>query len=117
MGLYDIGCNIGDTDNDLTKAMLLGNFDSPPADLDEDSSRRWEMCKTWSNALRNQGALLPSDIKGVDNIRDLNRFQALLCPYQLSNENMIMKTGEDEKAELREKTEAEIVRWLEKHGF
>ena len=64
-----------------------------------------------------RGVVSPSDIKDVDKIRDMVRLQTLLCPFQLGNEFMLKQMDDEKKAELRAKTEADLVQWLEKHRF
>jgi len=115
--LSDIGCNIGHEDNKINAAILSGDFTTPPANLSEDSTSKWEVLKAWNTTMKKNGVASPSDIKGVDKIRDMMRFQTLLCPFQLGNELMLKQIDDTKKAELRAKTEADLVQWLEKHGF
>ena len=89
----------------------------PPADLDEESTQEWELAKTWNTVLQESTALAPSQIKGVDAIRDLIQFQRLLCPYRLSSVSALDELDDEKNFELRAKAEAELMEWLEKHGF
>lgn len=117
MSFSDIGGNVGDEDTGITRAILSGDFTTPPEDLDEESSKEWELFKTWNAALQEGAGLAPSQIGGVDGIRDLMRLQRLLCSYQLSNASTLEELDENKKAELRASAEADLSGWLEKHGF
>jgi hypothetical protein len=115
--LSDLGCNITHADNKINAAILSGDFTTPPANLDEESTKKWEVAKAWNTAMKKSGVVSPSAIKGVDKIRDMERLQRLLCPWQLGSEFMLKQMDDEKKAELRAKTEADLVKWLEKHGF
>jgi hypothetical protein len=115
--LNDLGCNITHADNKINAAMLSGDFTTPPANLDEESTKKWEVTKAWNTAMKKSGVVSPSDMKGVDKIRDMVRLETLLCPFQLSSESMLKQMDDEKKAELLVKTEADLVQWLEKHGF
>ena len=67
--------------------------------------------------MEKSGVVSPRHIKGVDGIRDIVRFQTLLYPFQLGNESMLKQMGDEKKAELLAKTEADLVQWLAKYGF
>jgi hypothetical protein len=97
--------------------MISGNFTMPSNNLDEKSSKKWEVAKAWNIAMKENRVLSPSDIKGIDEIRDILRLEKLLCPYQLSNESALKHLKDEEKTELRTKAEADIMQWLEKHSF
>jgi hypothetical protein len=115
--LSELGCNITHADNKINAAILSGDFTPPSANLDEESTKKWEVAKAWDTAMRKIGVVSPSDIKGVDKICDMVRLQTLLCPFQLGNESMLKQMDDEKKAELWAKTEADLVQWLEKHGF
>lgn len=115
--LGDVGANISDEDNDIDAAILSGDFFTLPANLDQESIKRWESAKAWNTAMKKGSVVSPSDIKGVDSIRDILRLHTLLCPFQLGNMQMLEQIHEKGKAELRAKAEADFVLWLEKHGF
>lgn len=117
MSLTDIGGNVSDEDTGISRAILSGNFSTPPADLDEESAKEWELAKTWNAVVRESAALAPSQIDGADGICDLMRFQGLLCPYQLSSASALEELDAEKRAELRAKAEADLLKWLEKHGF
>jgi len=114
--LSDIGCNAS-PDNPIGAAILSGDFTTQPAGLDEESTGKWEVARAWNTAMKKRGVVTPSNIQGVDGILDLRRFRALLSPYQISSEIMLKRIDDNKKAELRAKTEADLVQWLEKHGF
>ncbi|GAO17456.1 hypothetical protein UVI_02052050 [Ustilaginoidea virens] len=111
-----LGCNItfGQTEIDL--ALLSGDFDQPP-DTEEVKSAHWETARAWNAALDKVGATSPSRIKGARQIYDMLRLKDLLCPQKLSNASALARLDDEKKAELRAKTEADIVEWLDKHGF
>ena len=116
-GLGDIDGNVSLEDAHIEAAILSGDFTTPSVVLDEESAKQWEACKAWNTAMKKSGVISPSDIKGADKIRDLLRLQRLLCPFKLGNASMLKQMNAEEKAELRAKTEADLVQWLEKHGF
>lgn len=116
LSLADIGGNVSDEDTCISRAILSGNFSTPPADLDEDFAKEWELAKVWNAVLRESAALAPSQIDGVDRIRDLMRFQRLLCPHRLSSASALEELDAETRAELRAKAEADLLKWLEKHG-
>lgn len=117
MSFSHTGGNIGDEDTEITRAILSGNFTAPPANLDEESAKEWELAKKWNSLLQDSTALAPSQINGVDEIRDLMRFQRLLCPYRLSSVSALEDLDDEKRIELHVKAEADLVGWLEKHGF
>lgn len=117
MSLTDIGGNVGDEDSGITRAILSGDFITPPAEKDQESTKEWELAKTWNTALQESTALAPSQIVRVDGIRDLLQLQRLLCPYRLSSASALEELDEKRRSELRAKAEAELLGWLEKHGF
>jgi hypothetical protein len=115
--LQDVGGNIRHQDAQFEVAILSGDFTSPPSDLDTESAKKWQVAKAWSAAMKKCGIVSQSDIRGMDEIRDLLHLQTLLCPYQLGNESMLKQLDEKKRAEMRTKTEADLIQWLEKHGF
>lgn len=117
MSFSHTGGNVGDEDTDISQAILSGDFTTPPANLDEESAKEWELAKTWDTLLQESTALAPSQIKGVDEIHDLMRFQRLLCPYRLSSVSALEEIDDEKRIELRAKAEAGLLGWLEKHGF
>lgn len=116
-GLNDIGGNISGIDDKIEAAILSGDFTMPPADRDDTSTKRWETAKVWHTLMKNTGVITPSDINSVNKIYDMLQFHRLLCPFQLGNEFMLKQIDDEKKAGLRAKTEADLVQWLEKHGF
>lgn len=117
MSLSDIGGNVGDEDTGITRAILSGDFTLPPAGLDEESTKEWELSKMWSTVLKESMALAPSQVEGVNEIRDLMRLQRLLCPYQLRSASALEGLDDERIAELRSKAGADLLAWLGKHGF
>ncbi|KAK7696691.1 hypothetical protein SLS64_014308 [Diaporthe eres] len=117
MSLSDIGGNVGDDDTGITRAILSGDFTTPPAGLHEESTKEWELSKTWNTVLKESTALAPSQIEGVDEICDLMRLQRLLCPYQLRGASALEGLDDEKIDELRSKAEANLLAWLGKHGF
>lgn len=116
MSLTDIGGNVSDEDTGISRAILSGDFSTSPADLDEESAKDWELAMTWNAVLRESAALAPSQIDGVDRIRDLMRLQRLLCPYRLSSASALEEFDAEKRAELRANAESDLLKWLEKHG-
>lgn len=115
MSFSHTGGNIGDEDTEITQAIVSGDFTTPSANLDEASAKEWELAKTWNAVLQESTAIAPSRIKGVDEIRDLMRFQRLLCPYRLSSVSALEELDDEKRVELRAKAEAELLDWLENH--
>jgi predicted GTPase len=115
--LSDLGCNITHADNEINAAILSGDFTTLPANLDEKSTKQWEVAKVWNTAIKKSSAVSPSDMKGVDKIRDMVRLQTLLCPFELGSESMLKQMDDEKKARLRAETEANLVQLLEKYGF
>lgn len=105
------------TRNDQVKAAILSGDFTLPSDLDEESSKEWHVFKAWNTAMKNNGVVTPSDMEGVDGILELMRLQSLLSPYRLRDGPMLGEMADKEKVELRAKAEADLVQWLEKHGF
>ncbi|OAA56282.1 Aminoglycoside phosphotransferase [Niveomyces insectorum RCEF 264] len=114
--LGDLGCNVRLGHDKISEAILLGDFSTPPVDLDEASTGRWEISKAWNSAMTKQGVASPANIKGADKIRDLMQLHTLLCPHQLGDENIVKKMDEKKTNEILTKTETDLVEWLEKHG-
>ena len=119
LSLGELGCNIpAGVDNEITAALLSG--DPLPLQTykgDEESSNKREMLKMWSVAMKKAGVMAPSDIKGVDRIRDIGQLATLLCPYKLTSKAMLEKMDEEQTSALRAKAEADLVQLLEKYGF
>lgn len=97
--------------------MLSGDFSTPPSELDDEGKKEWEVAKMWNAAMKKNGAISPSIIRGARQILDLAKFQDLLCPRQLSNESSLQRLDDNKKAELRAKGETAILEWLAKHSF
>ncbi|KAJ0120414.1 Protein kinase-like domain protein [Diaporthe amygdali] len=112
----DIGGNVGDEDTDITRAILSGDFTTPREELDEESANEWKLAKTWNTVFQDSAVLTPSQIEGMDKVRDLMRLQRLLCPYQLSSVSALEQLENEKKAGLRAKAEPGLLEWLEKHG-
>ncbi|KAK2048620.1 hypothetical protein LZ31DRAFT_538756 [Colletotrichum somersetense] len=117
MSFNHTGGNIGDDDTAINQAILSGDFTTPPADLDKESLKEWELAKTWNSVLQESVALAPSQIDGVNQIRDLMRLQRFLCPHWLGSASVLEELDEVKRAELRAKAEADLVGWLKKHGY
>lgn len=112
----DIGGNVGDEDTDITRAILSGDFTTPREELDEESANEWELAKTWNTVFQDSAVFTPSQIEGMDKVRDLMRLQRLLCPYQLSSVSALEQLEDEKKAGLRAKAEPGLLEWLEKHA-
>lgn len=114
--MYDIGCNItyGQTKTDM--ALLSGDFTRPPT-LAQDKEENWDMAEMWNGAMEKAGAASPCKIQGASQIYDMLRLKRLLCPHHLSNASALAKMDGKTRAEVRAKTEADIIQWLEKHGL
>jgi hypothetical protein len=112
--LYDIGCNISEKDNDISSALVSGDFTTPPAN--KESAENWEVAKAWNAAMKKIGVLSPSDMKGVAGILDFMRFQIMLCPWELGSSEF-KKMDDEKQAEVLAKREADLVEWLEKYGY
>ncbi|GKT72924.1 protein kinase-like domain protein [Colletotrichum tofieldiae] len=117
MSFSHTGGNVGDDDTAINQAILSGDFTTPPADLDKESLKEWELAKTWNSVLQESVALAPFQIDGVNQIRDLMRLQRFLCPYWLGSASVLEELDEVKRAELRVKAEADLVGWLKKHGY
>lgn len=117
MSFSDVGGNLGDEDTIITRAILSDDFTTPPDGVDEEQAKEWELAKIWNSALQESTALAPSQIGGVDGIRDLMRFQRLLCPYRLRSASAMKDIDDQARNELLAEAEADLLGWLEKHGF
>jgi hypothetical protein len=84
--------------------------------MDEDSIQTWVLVESWLSAVRYNGGIAPSEIKGAEKILDCQKFLNLLCPWQLSSEHKLKSMDDKEKEERRAKAEAELSEWLEMHG-
>lgn len=115
--LNDISGMIDTNDKPLRDAILSGNFDTFPENLDKEATQKWQVARAWNAAMKTVGVVSPSDIQGVHEICDLLALQALLCPFDLGNQPMIDQMDDGKKAARREKTEADLVQWLDEHGF
>ncbi|KAJ6447068.1 MFS multidrug transporter [Purpureocillium lavendulum] len=111
--LSDLGSSITLEDTEIELAILSGDFSVPPIGMSEQSSQKWQLAKAFNAAMVEAKVIRPTDIKGVDKIRDMLLFQRLLCPFRLGNESMLKQLDAAEKAELRAKTEASLIKWLE----
>ncbi|KAG8418070.1 hypothetical protein J3458_005508 [Metarhizium acridum] len=107
-------------DRNTKKITALLNFDwsfiSHPFDPFTESTDKWELAKAWNAAMKKNGVVSPSDMKGVDQIRDMLRLGALLNPFRLRNKSMLEQMSDEKKAELRATEEEELVHWLQRHG-
>ncbi|EFZ02038.2 Protein kinase-like protein [Metarhizium robertsii ARSEF 23] len=115
--LQDVGGNIRQEDKEIEAAILSGDFTWPPPNLDKKSVEQWQVAKAWNTAIKKCGVVSPCYIRSVDEIRNLLHLQALLCPYKLGNESILKQFDDKKRAEMRVNTEAELIQWLEKHGF
>ncbi|KAI3391383.1 hypothetical protein diail_7452 [Diaporthe ilicicola] len=117
MSFSHTGGNVSDEDTAVNRAILSGDFTAKPLDLDEESAKEWDLSKMWSNVLQEGAVLGPSQIEGVNEIRDLMRLQNLLCPYRLSSASALEEPDDEMWAEMRQQAEVDLIRWLEEHGF
>lgn len=116
MSFTDLGGSIGSNADSVEAALISGDFTRTPDDLREEE---WLLAKDWNEEL---DCLAPSNISGVEGIVDLIQLQVLLCPRRLSMEYMskeydLPSFADEKKEELRAGAEAELLEWLEKHGF
>ncbi|KAG8156813.1 hypothetical protein KVR01_013418 [Diaporthe batatas] len=117
MSFTHTGGNLGDEGTAISRAILSGDFTSAPPELDEKSAKEWAIAKTWNTVLMESAALAPSQIEGVKEINDLMQFQMLLCPYQLCSDSALEGLDDETRDKMREQAEADLVEWLEKHGY
>lgn len=117
MSFSHTGGNLGDEDTAINRAILSGDFSTPPPDLDEESAKEWAIAKTWNTVLQESAALAPRQIEGAKEIRDLMQLQMLLCPYRLSSESSLKQLDNETRAKMWEEAEASLVGWLDEHGF
>ncbi|KAG5980403.1 hypothetical protein E4U55_004070 [Claviceps digitariae] len=117
LSLSDIGCSItyGQTQTDM--ALLSGHFTQPPEPEQDKKDDRWEMAQMWNAAMAKAGVASPCKIRGANQIYDMSLLTSLLCPHRLSNVSALAQMDENTRSEVRAKTEAEIVHWLETHGY
>ncbi|OAQ61058.1 protein kinase-like domain [Pochonia chlamydosporia 170] len=115
--LGDLGGMVDFNNKPLKDAILSGNFSTFPENLDKESTQRWQGAKAWNAAMKTVGVVSPSDMRGVQKICDLIELQILICPFDLGNQLMIDQMDDGKKAARREKTEADLVQWLDEHGF
>ncbi|UNI22175.1 hypothetical protein JDV02_008088 [Purpureocillium takamizusanense] len=117
--LSDLGGKVTlDDDDEVERAILSGDFFAGIAEEPKEKKDKWQLAKTFSAAMQEARVTRPSDmLGGADKIRDLLLFQGMLCPFRLGNEFMLKQLDDAKKAELRDETEARLVKWLENHGF
>ncbi|KAK6951762.1 hypothetical protein Daesc_006285 [Daldinia eschscholtzii] len=115
-GLWDIGGGIHERNEKFQPMLLSGKFTSPPEGLSAEEMRKWEVAKAWDAAITQSGAIRPSDIIGVERIQALRDLEDLLCPFELSNEVMLKRISDEEKAKKKQEIEGKILKWLEVHG-
>lgn len=115
--LQDVGGNFDSTETPVNKAVVSGDFDITPEGLDEKEAAKWEKAKAWNLAAKKCGVNTPADIKGVEGVLELLRFQRLLAPIQLIDESATKGMSEDDKQKKRAEAEDHISKWLEKYGY
>ncbi|ROW05816.1 hypothetical protein VMCG_05139 [Cytospora schulzeri] len=116
-GLWDIGGGIHEENEFMQDYILTGNFDNAPPGLSGEDVQKWEVAKTWDNALAQRKAMRPCGIKGVRGIQELRSLESIICPFHLSNEVMLKRMSEDVQAEKKVELGEDIKKWLDVHGF
>ncbi|EXF79549.1 phosphotransferase enzyme family protein [Colletotrichum fioriniae PJ7] len=123
--LGDVGGNTGGgtgRDPDLSggllgKAMLTGDFDGIRERLPQEAAGQLTRAQAWDDALKERGALRPSEIKGMAALDGLRRLEALACPFALEHPVMLRRKTREEIEEMRGVAEGELVACLEKFGY
>ncbi|OTB18830.1 hypothetical protein K445DRAFT_19439 [Daldinia sp. EC12] len=115
-GLWDIGGGIHERNEKFQPMLLSGKFISPPEGLSAEETRKWEVAKAWDAAIAQSGGIRPSGIVGVERIQALRDLEDMLCPFELSNEVMLKRISDEEKAEKKQEIEGKILKWLVVHG-
>ncbi|OHE96826.1 phosphotransferase enzyme family protein [Colletotrichum orchidophilum] len=123
--LGDVGGNTGGgtgRDPDLSrgllgKAMLTGDFDGIGASLPQEASGQLTRARAWDGALRERGALRPSEIAGMAALDGLRRLEALACPFALEHPFMLRRKTKEEIEEMREGAERALVECLVGFGY
>lgn len=100
----------------LEKAVLSGNFDKVPEGLPEEKKGLWEIAKTWDGALASRGIIRPSEIAGLEGLRDLKTLVDLVCPMMLSHPMFLKRTPVEAQEKRRGVNEDKIVQMLDKYG-
>ncbi|KAK1447494.1 phosphotransferase enzyme family protein [Colletotrichum melonis] len=121
--LGDVGGNTGGgtgRDPDLSggllgKAMLTGDFDGIRGSLPQEALGQLTTARAWDDALRERGAVRPSEIRGMAALDGLRRLEALACPFALEHPVMLRRKTREEIEGMRAAAERELVRCLE--GF
>ncbi|KXH46032.1 phosphotransferase enzyme family protein [Colletotrichum nymphaeae SA-01] len=123
--LGDVGGNTGGgtgRDPDLSggllgKAMLTGDFDGIRGSLPQEAAGQLTTARAWDDALRERGAVRPSDIKGMAALDGLKKLEALACPFALEHPVMLKRKTREEIEEMRAVAERELVGCLEGFGY
>ncbi|KAK1634990.1 phosphotransferase enzyme family-domain-containing protein [Colletotrichum phormii] len=125
ISLGDVGGNTGGgtgRDSDLSggllgKAMLTGDFDGIRTSLPQEAAGQLTRAKAWDDALKERGALRPSEIAGMAALDGLRRLEALACPFALEHPVMLRRKTREEIEEMRGVAEGELVECLEGFGY
>ncbi|KAK1758964.1 putative phosphotransferase enzyme family protein [Echria macrotheca] len=91
----------------LAKAILTGNFDNSEVTNgeDEEAKKKWEVARTWDEALKARGVLRPSSIAGMEALVKLRKLESVLAPFRLMHPHFTKKMTADEIVEARKKAE------------
>ena len=99
------------SERELRNAMLTG---FPQASLPEDSSEvQWDIAKAWDEALARAGAARPRTISNFKEIADVYWLADKVSPFELDSPVLRKRKTAEQLKEMRDKTEALIVRFLD----
>lgn len=97
--------------------MLTGDFDGIGGSLPQEAAGQLTTARAWDNALKERGAVRPSDIKGMAALDGLRKLEALACPFALEHPVMLKRKTREEIEEMRAVAERELVGCLEGFGY
>ncbi|GKZ33425.1 hypothetical protein AbraIFM66950_003281 [Aspergillus brasiliensis] len=116
VSLQDLGGNVmgpygeDPTEGKLSEALISGDFgayDDVPSDL------RW-VGKTLNACLvERRGSRRPSDIRGMQVLRQWRALEMLVCPFHLAAEFIVKRMSEEQRVEARGRGEEELAAQME----
>ncbi|KJZ76369.1 hypothetical protein HIM_04098 [Hirsutella minnesotensis 3608] len=98
----------------LQRAVLTSDFRRHHDDGEVDEA--WELAAAWDEALRQNGAMRPSDIRGINTLENLRHLADLIAPFHLTNPVMVKRLTDEQLGDARAKNERALLEALEALG-
>jgi hypothetical protein len=102
-------------DEKLAPAIISGSFGGAPPEGVEHSE--WKRARQWHEALVRHGATVPGDMKGINKLLELRKFESLLLPLSLYYPFLLRRHDPAAIPAMKATAEEKLSDYLREHGF